>query len=336
MMPNKKILFFKPGAIGDLLQTLPSLGALRRAFPEAQVTVVVSPGQELLIQETPIADHILVFDKTRLKKSFSEFIAFGMKLRREQYNVFIDMQPSLRSMILRWLSGTRRTLVYRKQKKIRAGEPRLHAVENFMRTLAPLAIREPIDHIELPVRREAAASIEQFLVRHGISQAQPIIALNCSVGAARPSRNWFPERFSQLADMLIREIGAVVILIGGREDRELVETVQSGMKERAVSAAGALSLAETAALLAQCRCLVSSDTGPLHLATAVQTPVVGLYGSTDPRRTGPVGIKHRVLQKKLPCVPCEKKKCPLSTRDCMTAITTEEVLSTIKDIIKWQ
>jgi len=94
-----------------------------------------------------------------------------------------------------------------------------------------------------------------------------------------------------------------------------------------------LSLSHSAALLARCACLVSSDTGPLHLATAVGTPVVGLYGSTDPRRTGPIGGGHRVLIKDLPCVPCEEKDCPLGARACMSEITTDDVYEAVRKVM---
>jgi lipopolysaccharide heptosyltransferase II len=325
------IFFFKPGAIGDLLHTLPSLKSLRQAFPEARITLVVSPGLDLLLEGTNIADRILVFDKNRMKKSPGDFMIFLNRLRREQYDLFADMQPSFRSRVMRWFSGSRCSLVYKKQKSVKAGERRFHAVENFMDTLAPIGVAGPVDRIELPVRHEADVSVDAFLVSRGIRKDKPLIALNCGVGAARPSRNWFPDRFSLLADRIIRELDAAVIFIGGPEDRELVENVLKGMSEKAFSAAGDLNLAETAALLGRCRSLVSSDTGPLHLATAVQTPVIGLFGSTDPLRTGPVGRNNRVILKKLSCVPCDKKVCPLSTRACMSAITVENVLSELRN-----
>lgn len=333
IMGNKKIVFFKPGAIGDLLHTLPSLRALKKIFPASQITIVVSPGQEMLLEGTHLADRVRIFDKVRMKNHAADFSAFALQLRRERYDLFVDMQPSVRSRILRVLSGARKSLVYRKQKQGNPGEQRVHAAENFLQTLSPLGIHGPAGTIDLPVRREAAATADMFLAEKGISGVTPVIALNCSVGAARPSRNWFPERFSGLADRLIRETGSAIIFIGGREDRDLVKTVLSGMREKAISAAGEFSLAETAAVLARCRCLVSSDTGPLHLATAVGTPVVGLYGSTDPLRTGPVGARHVVLRKDLSCVPCEKKICPLATRACMAAITIEDVVTSVKDCI---
>jgi lipopolysaccharide heptosyltransferase II len=332
-MEITKILFFKPGAIGDLLHTLPALKALKTSFPNAKITVMVSPGQGALLQATPGADRVLVFDKARIKRSVGGFIAFIAEVRRDRYDLFIDMQPSLRSRIVRWFSGARRSLVYKKQKQIKAGERILHAAENFLLTLAPLGIHGPVDRIELGVRQEDLAEINTLLGKKGFDSAEKIVALNCSVGAARPSRNWFPERFAELADRLIREQGVRVVFVGGREDRDLVAGVLSVMTEKAVSVAGELDLAATAALLKRCSCLVSSDTGPLHLATSVQTRVVGLYGSTDPRRTGPIG-NHRVLQAGISCVPCNKKCCPLPLRQCMSAITVDDVLAAVKDLIQ--
>jgi lipopolysaccharide heptosyltransferase II len=333
-MDIKKVLFFKPGAIGDLLHALPALKALKQKFPAALVTAVVSPGLEPLIQGTSIADRVLVFDKSHFKKSVKDFIGFGLRLRREEYDLFVDMQPSARSFALRLICGARRSLVYRKQKRAGSSRQRLHAVENFLGTLRPLGVTGPAGDIELPVKEEARRAVDRFLSDQHVDGSRPLIALNCSVGAARPARNWFPERFAALADRLIRDLGAAVVFVGGPEDRELVESVMAAMKETAIIAAGKFSIAESAALLARCACLVSSDTGPLHLATAVRTTVVGLFGSTDPLRTGPVGRGHQVLREKLPCAPCEEKHCPLGTRACMEAIGVDGVFAAVRKAMR--
>ncbi len=331
-MEIKKVLFFKPGAIGDFLQALPALKALKKKFPAAHVTVMVSPGLDSLILGTPVADRVQVFDKSKLKKRLKDFIDFIVQVRRERYDLFVDMQASsLRSFLVRRFSGAPTVLVYKKQKKWT--ERRLHAAENFMEALLPLGITDPVHDIELPVTADAREAAGKFLAHHGVDRAKPLIALNCSVGAARPARNWLPDRFAALADRLIQKLGAAVVFIGGSEDRELVRTVMMAMKEKAVSAAGELSISHSAALLAWCACLVSSDTGPLHLATAVGTPVVGLYGSTDPRRTGPIGRGHWVLLKDLPCVPCEEKDCPQSTRACMSEITVDDVYEAVRKVM---
>jgi lipopolysaccharide heptosyltransferase II len=329
-MNIKKVLFSKPGAIGDLLHTLPALQAVKNTFPDAQVTVLVSPGLDSLIQGTPIADRVQIFDKSKFKKSFLDFIVFGMHLRNERYDLFVDMQPSARSFVLRLFSGAEHILIYRKQKNVSPGKQRIHAVNNFMDTLKPLGINFPADKIDLPLQEDARRTIDHFLAKQGLRGSKMLVALNCSVGAARPARNWFPERFAELADRLINELGADVIFIGGPEDRDVVNSVMERMKGKALSAAGDLSLSESAALLSRCSCLVSSDTGPLHLATAVHTPVVGLFGSTDPKRTGPVGKGHQVLMKDLSCVPCEKKNCPLGTRACMGLISSDEVFEAVR------
>jgi len=334
-MDIQKVLFFKPGAIGDLLHTLPALKALIKRFPAAHITVVVSPGLESLIQGTPIADRVLVFDKSKLKKSVKDLIGFVLQLRAERFDLFVDMQPSMRSLLVRRLCGAGQTLVYKKQKRGRQGEHRIHATENFMDTLRPLGITDVVDNIVLPLTEETKRSVDRFLAENGIGEDRPLIALNCSVGAARPARNWFPGRFAVLADRLVQNLGAAVIFIGGNEDRELVHGVIEAMKERAVSAAGKLSIAESTALLARCACLVSSDTGPLHLATAVQTSVVGLFGSTDPQRTGPVGRGHQVLVKDLACVPCEEKECRFGNRPCMDAINIDEVFDAVRKVTGW-
>jgi 3-deoxy-D-manno-octulosonic-acid transferase/heptosyltransferase-1 len=221
-----------------------------------------------------------------------------LRLRDESYDIFVDMQPSVRSFVLRRVCGAKHTLVYRKQKRARSGNRRIHAVDNFMETLRPLDIVESVESIDLPLRNESLRAVDRFLSEEGIDGNKPLIGLNCSVGAARPARNWFPERFSTLADRMIRELGAEVVFVGGKEDEELVRNVMAAMKETGHSAAGKLSIAESAALLARCTCLVSSDTGPLHLATAVRTCAVSLVPPTSAYRPGrqrtPVLIKNPV------------------------------------------
>ncbi len=332
-MEIKKALFFKPGAIGDTLHTLPALRAFKTSYPTSHITFVVSPGSESLVQGTPLAHRVLVFDKSKFKGRIGDLVRFGLQLRRERYDLFVDLQHSLRSWVLRLLSGARTKLVYRKQKESRRWTERLHAAQNFVETLRPLGITERVTSIELPVKSDALHAVERLLAGRAIDRTRPIVALNCGVSAARPARNWLPERFAELADRLRDELGASVVFIGGNEDRELIGQVLKGMRGQALSLAGELSLDQSAALLSKCVCLVSSDTGPLHLATAVQTPVIGLYGSTDPRRTGPVGEVHRVIVKNLDCVPCEQKDCPLNTRACMAAISVDEVLEAVRSVI---
>jgi lipopolysaccharide heptosyltransferase II len=332
-MNIQKALFFKPGAIGDLLHALPVLKAFRKTFPSAHVTLVVSPPMKSVIEGPVIADCVLVFDKTQFKKNAWALVRFGLMLRNEQYDLFVDLQPSLRSRFIRLLAGAAKTLVYKKQKRIAEGIRRLHAVENFAETLKPIGVSHIDPEIDLPIPRTAVEAATGFLRKNGYAGPGILIALNCSVGAARPARNWFPERFSLLADRLIQELSAKIVFIGGAEDRDLVRRVMDAMQQRAVSSAGDLSIAESAALLARCSCLVSSDTGPLHLATAVHTPVIGLYGSTDPLRTGPFGEGHTVIDKQLSCVPCEEKECPEGTRACMDAISVNEVFEAVRKTI---
>lgn len=332
-MDIKKILFFKPGAIGDLLHTLPALAALKGRFPAAHITLVVSPVQADLVEALRTADLVITFDKQAAKKSLRFFVDYARMLRRERYDLFVDMQPSLRSFALRIAAGAAVNLVYRKQKHAPRGCRRMHAVENFLDVLKPLGISGADRAIRLPLADKPRAMVERLLRERELGRGRPLVALNASVGSARPARNWFPERFAGLADRLIADLRADVIFIGGAEDRGQVAEIMQTMRLPAVSFAGELSLPQTAALLARCSCLVSSDTGPLHLSTAVQTPVVGLFGSTDPARTGPVGGNHVAVIKNLDCVPCEQKYCPKGTRQCMAEITVDEVFSIVADII---
>ena len=153
--------------------------------------------------------------------------------------------------------------------------------------------------------------------------------MNPTFGAAIPSRLWPPEHFARLGGMIGRELSAAVVLTGAPSDREYCETIAGSTDPRPVVAAGDLTLGQSAALIRRADLLVSGDTGPLHIAAAVGTPVIGLYGSVNTERSRPIGEGHVVLKKEMWCLPCEEKVCPLGTTQCMRDLRPEEVFAEV-------
>ena len=282
-MDFKKILFFKPWCNRRFSPCAPLLTALKKKFPAAQVTVVVTPEVEPLILGTHLADSVLVFDKSFLKKRFRHFLDFGLGLRRQHYDLVVDMQPSLRSLVLRLLMGAKRTLVYRKQKKVRRGERRLHAAENFMVTLRPIGIHDRVEEISLPVKPEAREVVGRFLSQQGVEGDSLLIALNCSVGAARPARTGIPSVSHRSGTGWLKNSARQWSSWGRKEDRDIVAGRHSVDEEQGYFCGRNALAFRHSCPPSRCACLVSSDTGPLHLATAVHTPVVG---PTAPRIPG--------------------------------------------------
>ncbi len=326
----QNILIIKPGAIGDLLQMTPVIRALKTEYPGAGISLIVgSSATASLFQHNPHVSETIVFDKKGEHRSLSSLMRLWLHLRRGRYDLVINFQ---RSNIKTWLLASAafpcRVLVYHK-----ARNRIVHAVVNHLETLSPLGIAAPNQDLELHPGAEDRAFADSLLSAFG-GDNKPLIALN--PGASHPVNRWGAGRFAALADMLVEKLKAKIILVGGAEDVDLVEELAKKTKTKPLSLAGKLDLLQLGAILEKCSLLVTGDTGPLHVATAVGTRVVALFGAADPARTGPVGKGHRVIQAQgVACVPCRSRTCANSVYlECMKRISPEEVYSTIAEMLK--
>ena len=146
-----------------------------------------------------------------------------------------------------------------------------------------------------------------------------------------PAKCWPGQSFSRLAELLVKKRGATVLLFGSEKERGLLEKIAADAGDGVVNLAGRTDLKESAGLMSLCRVFVANDSGPLHLAAALEVPVIGLYGSTDPEATGPRGKRVSVIYKNVECSPCLLRECPTDFK-CMEEITPEEVMTEIENI----
>jgi heptosyltransferase-2 len=327
-------LVIKPGAIGDVLQMTPVVRAIKRHFHGSRLLFLMGNQATFdLLENNPHVDEIVLFPKGRGLKELCRVLGLAGFLKKKGIYCVINYQPSnWRWRILTFFLRPGRVLLYKKQKRVKRGEMVRHAVEDHLRTLSGLGIKEEAHHLDLFLTdqelREAEDIIEKYKCRTGY---RGMICLN--MGASHPVNRWPVEAFHKLNSILISE-GFKTILIGGAEDRCLVDQFFRIGHTEVLDLVGSLSIRKTAAILSQSDALVTGDTGPLHLATSVGTKVVALFGAADPERTGPIGLKNIVIQPDLPCVPCRKRKCPNGQRACMEAIDPEVVASHVRALIE--
>ncbi len=329
--PYSNILLIKPGAIGDLLELTPVIRALANRYRGARITLLVGTKETAtLFQHNPHVSEVIVWDKRGEHKSLVSLVKLWSRLRRKKYDLVVHFQRSnMKAWILASASFPCRVLVYHKSRSAD-----VHVLDNYLDAIAPLGIPEQERRLELYTGREDDAYAEDLFSRECLSSGI-VIALN--PGASNAVKVWSIGRFSELADALAETLSAKIIIIGGKEDATLAEAIAGDAeKARPLVLAGKTTLLQLGAILRKCDLLVSGDTGPLHLATAVGTRVVGLYGSVDPARTGPVGPGHRVIQAKdVPCVPCRSLTCAHSVGlECMNRITVRDVLAVVLDMLK--
>jgi heptosyltransferase-2 len=328
----KSVLVIKPGAIGDLLQLTPTIRELKRRLPDARITVMVGiEGTIPLFTHNPHVTEVLAYDRKGRHKGISAFCGLLWRIFTTRYDLVINFQ---RSSIGTWLitlaALPRKVLVYHKTRM-----RRVHAVLNHLETIRPLGI--DTDHANLDLELHIPFEDEQLanrMIMEGGLAGRQLIAVN--PGASSLMKCWPTHKFSILIDRLQRELNAGVVVVGGPGERHLYDTIAKGMEQPPLNLVGETSLLTLGALLKRCVTLVSGDTGPLHLATAVGTRVVGLFGAIDPDRTGPIGTGHVVVRHpEVPCVPCMAKKCINRVYlECMEKIEVEEVFDIISAMVR--
>lgn len=327
----ENILIIKPGAIGDLLQITPVIRALHGKYPLARISLLVSSGVTAsLFSYNPLVHETIIFDKRGEHRSLFALFRLRQRLRQGRYDLVLNFQRSnLKAWFLASAAFPCRVLVYQK-----ARNRTVHAVVNHLETLAPLGIdlSEAGHELELRTGTEAKRFVDELFAEEGLAGV-PLIAIN--PGASHRVNRWSTERFASLADTLAERLRARVLIVGGGEDVGLASEIASRCASSPLLLTGRTDLLQLGALLKRCQFLVTGDTGPMHIATAVGTKVIALFGAADPARTGPVGEGHIVLQVGgLVCVPCRSRSCKHTPYlECMSLITVDEVMRAVERVL---
>lgn len=334
MRVPQRILVIRLDRIGDVVLSTPVLQALRTAYPDAFLAMMVRPVCRELLDGHPALNEVIIYDKDGRHRSLLGTIAFAQRLRRYRFETAIVLHPSNRSHWIPWLTGIPTRIGYdRKSAWLlthrlphRKQEGAKHEAEYALEMLQAFGIEPPAPKPVIPVRPPAVQRVDQLLREQGIDAACGLIAIHPSASCI--SKRWMPERFAQVADRLIEERALQVVLVAGPEDVAHTVAVERGMRHRPLNLAGKLSVGELAALLARCRLLLSNDSGPVHIAAAVGTPAVAIFGRNQrglsPARWGPLGPGHVVLHKEVGCEVCLAHNCVIDFK-CLTEWSVDEV-----------
>ena len=343
----KSILIVKLSAIGDVVHTLPLLEVLRKNFPEARIDWVVEEEASRIIDGHNDIDHVIVSHRKSWQKSLlkpggrssvlRDIREFLRKLRSQEYDLIIDVQGLFKSGILTGLSKGRRKIGFtggREGSSFFLTEPphffdyNLHALDRYLKAAEYLDCRCDSWKGDIPIRPSDKRVVEQLLSENRLDNER-LLAINPM--ARWKTKLWEPARFARLADMIAKESSARVIFTGGPQDRAVVDEIVAQMESSPVNLTGRTSLKALAHLYSRCRLLITTDTGPMHIAAAMGTPVVALFGPTAPWRTGPYGKTHVVIREDMECSPCFKKRCAHLT--CMKSIRVEKVFESARPFL---
>ncbi len=345
--PNS-ILIIKLSAIGDVVHSLPFLEVLKEKYTGARIDWVVEEGASQIVKGHPALDRVFVSRRKSWQKNLvkgpgrlsaiREIQRFVRELRLREYDLVIDLQGLFKSGILTGLCRGKRKVgmegareggrVFLNERPVSVNYDQ-HAIDRYLQIAGYLKCDSTAWKGKIPVFDPDRRQIDYLLKNNG-SGNRPLIAINPM--AKWETKLWEEERFAGIADRLKDELSCEVIFTGSRQDREVIERILKMMKKRPMNLAGQTSLKELACLYERCGAVVTTDTGPMHIAAAMGCQVVALFGPTAPWRTGPYGNGHRVIRAEIECSPCFKKRCDNTI--CMKEITVEAVFEAVRDIIK--
>ena len=333
MAPN--ILLVRFSAIGDILLTTPLIRALRARHPAARITYVTRSAFVPLLAHNPHLTEVIGWEPG------TPISALAGRLKGAGFTHQLDLHGSLRSRLLRWRVGgrwsgypkhrvPRAVLIRTKRDTYRDPRP---VAERYFDAAADLDVQPDGGSAQCFLSAASTRDAERFLEASDIGLSRQLIAL--APGAAHATKRWPAHHWTELSHRLIG-MGNDLVVLGSPEDAGLAEQLSPAFRGRGASAAGRFDLAGTAALLRRARALISGDTGVMHLATAVGTPVVALFGPTV-ERFGffPYRAKATVVQKDLSCRPCSahgSAECPLKHHRCLQDLMPEDVLEALRKL----
>jgi heptosyltransferase-2 len=337
----RNILIRGTNWIGDAVLTLPSLAAVRAAFPAAHVSVLAKPWVAEVYALCPEIDEVILYQRPGIHEGIRGLIRLAGELRVRRFDAVILLQNAIEAAILSCLAripvragyGTDgRALLLTHAVKKAPGIGDVHQTRYYLEMVKALGCRETTGEIRLTTTSAHEVLADKRLDGTGLTGKHPLIGI--APGAAYgPAKRWFPERFAAVADRLIRDEGASILLFGSAGDRPAAAAVSRHATGTLIDIAGQTDLKEAIAVMARCDLFISNDSGLMHLAAALAVPTVAIFGSTNPIATGPVGKRSVIVRRDIDCSPCLKTDCPTDFR-CMDRITADDVLEAAKGLLR--
>jgi lipopolysaccharide heptosyltransferase II len=355
-----KILLLRLRLIGDVVFTTPLIRALRRAYPTARITYLVEAEAAPIVRHNPHLDEVIVVPRTRGLRRVADDVMLARRLRRERFDLALDLHGGPRSAWFAWASGattrvgydiTGRAWMYtRLVARSRELTPR-HSVVNQWDLLDAIpgwpggAPGPERDAVEMPLQADADARMAGKLAAAGVGPGDELVTVHVSAG--NPFRRWPETSFVETVTALASaHPGRRIVLSSGPSDRGAASRIAEAARARLGAGAGRVvdvgefDLQELRALIERSRLFVGGDTGPLHIAACTPTAVVGLYGPTLSARSapwrGPDAVTISLERDDLPCRPCDQRVCAPGDFRCLTGLTPDRVIAAAEQALGGQ
>jgi len=340
----KRVVVRGTNWVGDSVMTIPALRALRRILPDASITLATRPGAKGIFSDVDFVDDVLIYDRR------NAFSVFGQvrEWKRRQFDLAVLFQNAFEAALIPFLAGVPVRLGYATEARQallthplplpdwRSSKHEVFyylylitALEQSLFRTSTICEAEPDISLALSESRKSAAS--ELLRSHGVTEERSVVAL-CPGSINSRAKRWPAEAYAALADRLIEDRRDVV-LIGSKDEIDVTNDVVNRMKHKPVVLTGKTTLDQITAVLGLVDLVVTNDTGPAHIASALGCPTIVIFGPTNPLTTRPFSPAAEMIRHPPDCAPCMLRDCPIDHR-CMTAITVDEVFEHSHAILK--
>jgi lipopolysaccharide heptosyltransferase II len=353
----QKILIINVFGIGDVLFTTPLIRNLKKNFPGVFIGYIANKRTAILLKNNPLVDKVYIYERDDFRVVYGQSKLESVRylrralaeIRDEQFDLVIDLSMSTHVSFLMWWIGIKNRIGFNYKNRCPflnakvpfTGFEGKHVVDYYLELLEMLGVPVASRNLELPIPSVDRASARDRLKQAGITEHDLVVGIvpggGASWGKEAIFKRWAAEKYAQLADQMIEKFSAKIILLGSEDERDLCSRVAQLMHHRVLQLGGETTILQMAAILDRCRLAVLNDGGPLHVAVAVGTQTVSLFGPVDERVYGPYPRgKHIVVKKHLACQPCYRRfrMAQCDHIRCLGSISVEEVYQKLEGILK--
>jgi heptosyltransferase-2 len=330
----RRILIRAVNWIGDAVMTTPAIGVIRQMFPQAEITILANLPVSKIFAPHDWVDNVISFDQHGLHKGISGRFRLASEIRKHSFDAAVILPNSFNSALIPWLAaipvrvgknsdgrGFMLTDCYVPEK----GKPPCHEVEYYLELMRHFGIIGRVTKPQLFVSAGECRAAADLLITNGIKPDDFVLGINpgATYGSAK---RWYPDRFAAVARRLSSEWAAKVVIFGGVGETEIAADIEKRIGGGALNLAGKTGVRELMALIRRCNFFVTNDSGPMHIAAALNVPLTAIFGSTDHVGTAPYSRIATVVREPVDCSPCKLRECPVDHR-CMTAVTADAVVA---------
>lgn len=335
-----KILVRGVNWIGDAIMTLPALNAIHEGYKGARIYVLCNPWTYDIYRLQPFIKGIVLYQKSRSFLMYPlEIFKVVKEIRKYDFDMAVLFQNAIEAALIAYLSGIRIRVGYATDMRgpllthiIKKGKgiDNLHHSEYYKCIVRGMGLEVKDEIPRLYISDQLKEKGWEILKRFGVKNRTGIVGI-CPGAEYGPAKRWPEEYFSRVADMTIERLGAEVVIMGSRKEKEICKKVELGMRHSPISLCGRTSLMDAMGIIKNLRVFVCNDSGLMHVAAALNTPLVSIFGSTDPKRTGPLSANSRVIQGSVECSPCFKTHCE-NGYICLKSVKVMDVWRKVEEL----